>query len=129
MTSIDTWSPWVAIIFTGGPLLLELVRIAFSLFLGHRHLDAIKEALKNSHYIYLWGPSLGKRGVIWSLLEMAKITGMITMPRTYIRNGDLNPIDYENFPPNLKCLLNIHLLMIVGIGVWLVAVFVVLKFR
>ena len=45
MTRIDSWSPWAAIIFTGGPFLLELVSIAYSLFLSHRHLDAIKEAL------------------------------------------------------------------------------------
>ncbi|CAH0130924.1 MULTISPECIES: hypothetical protein [Pseudomonas] len=129
MTRIDSWSPWAAIIFTGGPFLLELVSIAYSLFLSHRHLDAIKEALKNSRYIYLWGPSLGRRGYIWSLLEMAKITGMIAMPRTYIRIGDLSPIDYENFPPYLKRLLNLHLAMVVGTGVWLGTVFIVLKFR
>jgi hypothetical protein len=65
--------------------------------------------------------------LIWSLLEMAKITGMITMPRVYIRLGDLNPIDHENFPLYLKRLLKIHLIMIMGTGVWLVSVFVLLK--
>ena len=129
MTTQEIWKSWPAIWFLVGPFLLELGSIAYSLYLSHRHLDAIKEALKNSRYIYLWGPSLGRRGYIWSLLEMAKITGMIAMPRTYIRIGDLSPIDYENFPPYLKRLLNLHLAMVVGTGVWLGTVFIVLKFR
>lgn len=127
MTTQEIWKSWPAIWFLVGPFLLELGSIAYSLYLSHRHLDAIKEALKNSRYIYLWGPSLGNRGLIWSLLEMAKITGMITMPRVYIRLGDLNPIDHENFPLYLKRLLKIHLIMIMGTGVWLVSVFVLLK--
>ena len=102
MTSIDTWSPWIALIVTGGPGLLAAAGLAFSLYLTHRHLDAIKEALKNSRYIYLWGPSLGKRGVIWSLLEMSKITQMIIFPRSSLIIGELDPGDLENCLPPLN---------------------------
>lgn len=129
MTTEEFWNSWLAIWFLAGPLLLEIVSIGYSLHLSHRHLSAMKDALKNSRYIYLWGPSLGKRGLIWSLLEMAKITGMIMMPRTYIRIGDLNAADHENFPPYLKRLLKIHLAMIIVTGVWLAIIFVLLKFR
>ena len=31
MTSIDTWSPWIALIVTGGPGLLAVAGLAFSL--------------------------------------------------------------------------------------------------
>ena len=102
MTSIDTWSPWTAIIFTGGPILLAAVSLTYSLYLSHRYMDAIKEALKNSRYIYLWGPSLGKRGVIWSLLEMSKITQMIIFPRSSLIIGELDPGDLENCLPTLN---------------------------
>lgn len=68
MSSINTWSPWVAIFFLGAPGLLAVAGIAYSLYLSHRHLEAIKEGLKSSQYMYFWGPSLGKRGFIWSLL-------------------------------------------------------------
>ena len=129
MTSIDTWPAWIAIIVTGGPILLGFVSTAYSLYLSHRHLDAMKEALKNSRYIYLWGPSLGNRGLIWSLLEIAKIAGMIMMPKAYIRLGDLDPVDLENFPPHLKRLLKIESVMLVGGAVWLGVVFVLLKFK
>ncbi|AZE66594.1 hypothetical protein SAMN05216475_2791 [Pseudomonas synxantha] len=102
MTSIDTWPRWVAIIITGGPGLLSVIGLAYSLYMTHRHLDAIKEALKNSHYIYIWGSSLGKRGLLWSLLEMAKIAGMVVWPKASIISGELDPIDLQNFPPHLK---------------------------
>lgn len=62
MTSIDTWPPWIAIIVTGGPILLAAAGITFSLYLSRRHLDSMKDALKNSRFIYIWGTSLGRRG-------------------------------------------------------------------
>jgi len=111
MTSIDNWNPWVAIFVTGGPILLAAVSIAHSLYLSHRHLGAIKEALKNSRYIYLWGQSLGERGLIWSVYEISKISGMVVWPKSYIRMGELNPVDVENFPPGLKRRLVINLTM------------------
>ncbi|WP_138763511.1 hypothetical protein [Pseudomonas lactis] len=129
MTSIDTWSPWVAIIVAGGWLILGYAGLGLSLYLTHRHLDAIKEALKNSRYIYLWGDSLGKRGLIWSLLEMSQIAGMILMPKLHIRHGKLDPVDYENFPPYLKRLLTIVTTMILTAAIWLAAISILLEFR
>ncbi|WLH69822.1 hypothetical protein [Pseudomonas sp. FP2309] len=129
MSSIDTWSPWVAILVTGAPGLLGLMNIAYSLYLSSRQLDAMKNALKNSRYIYLWGPSLGKRGLILSLLEIAKITGMIMMPKAYIRLGDLNPVDLENFPAGLKQLLKINFLILTIGCAWLVVVCLLLHFK
>ncbi|AIG04158.1 hypothetical protein [Pseudomonas fluorescens] len=102
MTNIDTWSPWVAIFALAAPILLAYVGAAYSLYLSHRHLGAIKEALKNSRYIYIWGPSLGNRGLIWSLFEISKISGMIVWPRSAIMIGELDPVDLKNFPPHLK---------------------------
>ncbi|MFP3518600.1 hypothetical protein SB766_20680 [Pseudomonas sp. SIMBA_077] len=129
MTSIDTWSPWVAIFVLGAPSLLSVAGLAYSLYLSHRYMDAIKEALKNSRYIYIWGDSLGKRGLIWSLLEMAKITGMIMMPKAYIKLGDLDPVDLENFPSHLKRLLKIDFSIMIAAGIWLAIVTLLLKFR
>ncbi|MPR01076.1 hypothetical protein F0169_02680, partial [Pseudomonas sp. MAFF 212408] len=105
MTSIDDWPLWIAIFVSGGPIFLGFIGLAFSLYLTHRHLDAIKKALKNSRYIYIGGDSLGKRGVLWSLLEMSKIAGMITDAQVHLRLGDLDPVDLENFPRYLKRLL------------------------
>ncbi len=129
MTSIDTWSTWVAIIALGGWSLLALVNIAYSLYLSRYHLEALKEALKNSRYIYIWGTSLGKRGLIWSLFEITKITGMIMMPQTHIRIGDLDTVDHKNFPPYLQRLLKLDFAMVIVTGVWLTVVVVLLKIK
>lgn len=129
MTSQDFWTSWSAIWLLASPFLLAIAGLTYSLYLSHRHLDTIKEALKNSRYIYLWGPSLGKRGLIWSLLEMAKITGMIMMPRVYIRLGDLDPVDLQYFPPYLKRLLKIDFALMVSSGVWLAIVSVLSELK
>lgn len=129
MTSFDTWSPWVAIFFLGAPILLSAAGTAYSLYLSHCHIDAIKEALKNSRYIYLWGPSLGKRGFIWSLFEISKIAGMVLWSRAYIQMGDINPVDLEHFPRRLKrhLIINTTLMLTAFIGGIIAALLV--KFR
>ncbi|KRP69728.1 hypothetical protein YA0871_10795 [Pseudomonas paralactis] len=129
MSNIDTWSPWVAIAFLGGPMLLAAWTLAYSLYLTHRHLDAIKEALKNSRYIYIWGPSLGKRGLIWSLLEMSKITGMIMWPKASLILGELDPVDLKNFPPYLKRRLTVNLKIMIIAFIWMLIGVALLKLR
>ncbi|WP_421555268.1 hypothetical protein [Pseudomonas kitaguniensis] len=129
MTSIDDWPLWIAIFVSGGPILLGFIGLAFSLYLTHRHLGAMKEALKNSRYIYIWGDSLGKRGVLWSLLEMSKIAGMITMPKVHLRLGDLDPVDLENFPRYLKRLLISVTATILTSFIGMIVVAILLKFR
>ena len=128
MSSIDTWSPWVAISFLGGPMLLAVLTLAYSLYLTHRHLSAIKEALKNSRYIYIWGPSLGKRGVIWSLLEMGKISGMLVWPKAYLIMGELDPVDLENFPRYLKRRITLNLKVMIVAFVWMLIGGLLLEF-
>jgi hypothetical protein len=125
---IDTWSPWVAIIVVGGPLLLGVAGIAYSLYLG-RHLDAMMEALKNSRYIYIWGPGLRNQGWLARIMLIAKIAGMVMMPKASIRIGELDPVDIKNFPPHLKRLLKIKAVMLVGSGVWLLVASLLVEFR
>ena len=129
MTTDESWNAWLEIWLLASPFLFGLTGLALSLYLTHCHMDAIKEALKNSRYIYLWGDSLGKRGLIWSLLEMSQIAGMILMPKLHIRHGKLDPVDYENFPPYLKRLLTIVTTMILTAAIWLAAISILLEFR
>ncbi|WP_236301369.1 hypothetical protein, partial [Pseudomonas lactis] len=130
MTEEEFWKSWFAFwIVGGGPFLLGVISIGYTLYLSRCHLDAMKDALKNSRYIYLWGPSLGRRGVIWTLLEIAKIAGMVTWSKTYIRIGDVNAADLESFPPYLKRLLIIDTAMKVIGFTWLIIVAVLLKFK
>jgi hypothetical protein len=108
---------------------LSFVGALFGLYLSHRHLDAIKEALKNSRYIYLWGPSLGRRGLVWSLLEIGKIAGMVLWPRASVNIGEVDPVDIENFPRYLKRLLLIEMTIIcIGLA-WMAVVAVLAQFK
>jgi hypothetical protein len=125
----EFWKSWLAFGIVIGPSLLAIVSVAYSMYLSHCHLDAMKEALRNSRYIYLWGPSLGRRGVIWSLLEIAKISGMVVWSRAYIHAGEVNPVDLDKFPPHLKRLLIIDVAMKVISFTGMAVVAVLLKFK
>lgn len=129
MTTEEFWKSWLAFGIVTGPILLAAVSLTYSLYLSRRHMDAIKEALKNSRYIYIWGTCLGKRGVFWSLLEISKIIGMVLWPWASLRIGELDPTDLKNFPPRLKRLLVINITMMLIAFTWMIVVGVVLKFR
>jgi hypothetical protein len=129
MTSIDAWSPWIAIVFAGGPILLSYVSFAFSLYLSRRHLDAMMEALKTSRYMYIWGPGLRGQGWFGGIVLVTKIAGIVVMPGMYIRYGEVDPVEIENFPHHLKRLLNIYVVMVFVSIIWMVIVFLLLKFK
>jgi len=125
---INNWPVWAVLVFNGGPLLLGVAGIAYSLYL-RRHLDAMMKALSNSRYIYIWGPSLRKKGMFGCLLLIAKIAGMVMMPKASIRIGELDPIGVENFPAYLKRLLKVKAFMLVGSGVWLLVASLLVEFK
>jgi hypothetical protein len=118
MMGKNFWMSWLAFWILAGPILLAIASTAYSLYLRWRYLDAMLEALKNSRYVHTWGPGLRQRGWFGGLLLIAKIAGMVTMPRVSIRIGELDPEDNKNFPPHLKRLLRIKAVMLVGIAVW-----------
>ncbi|MCK6189632.1 hypothetical protein [Pseudomonas sp. EYE_354] len=128
MTNIDSWNPWVAIGFLSTPFLLAVTAIAYSVYLSRCQLDAIKEALKNSRYIYIWGNSLGKRGLIWSVFEISKIAGMVVWPRASIIIGEVNPADLEKFPPYLKRYLIVNMTLMITSLAWIIAQSILLEF-
>lgn len=129
MTNIDAWPTWLVIAVIGGSSLLQMAGIAYGLYLGRYRLDEIKVALKNSRYIYIWGPSLGRRGLIWSLLEISKITGMALWPKAHIYYGDLDPGDSERFPWRLKRCFKLFITLLSVPAVIQVIVYVLLKIR
>lgn len=129
MTSIDTWSPSVAIIVTGGPILLASVSIVFNLYLSRHHLDAMMEAMKNSRYMYIWGAVWRRQGWFGGFVLINKIAGMVVWPKAYIRYGEVAHMDIENFPPHLKRLLTVYVVILFGSLSWMVIAAMLLKFR
>jgi hypothetical protein len=125
---IDTWSPWVAIWFVGGPFLLSICTFVYSLYLT-RHLDAMLKALENSRHIVVWGAGLRHQGWFGRLMLVAKITGMVMWPGPGIRNGEMDSVDIKNFPPHLKRLLKIKILISGVIVLWGALAVALVKFR
>jgi hypothetical protein len=125
---IDTWSPWVAICFVGGPFLLSLCTFTYSVYLT-QHLDAMLKALENSRHIIVWGAGLRDHGWFGRLMLVAKITGMVLWPGPGIRSGEMDSMDVKNFPPHLKRLLKIKIVMSGIILIWGALAFAMVKFK
>ncbi|MBT2342048.1 MULTISPECIES: hypothetical protein [Pseudomonas] len=129
MTSIDTWPLWIALIVSGGWLLLGIIGLIFNLYLNHRHMDAMMEALKNSRYIYIWGPAWRKRGWFGALSLTSKIAGMVLWPKASIHIGEADADDIANFPPYLKRLLVIDMTVMIIALTWMIIAVVLIKSR
>jgi hypothetical protein len=125
----ELWKSWLALWFIAGPILLGIASLVHSTYVSHRHLDAMMEALKNSRYIYIWGPAWRGRGWFGKMVLLSKIAGMVVWSRPHIRCGEVNAVDIENFPPHLKRLLTMDL-VVTGVSfVWLIAVGLLLRFK
>lgn len=122
------WTSWLAFWIVSGPILLAFFGIAYSLYLG-RYLDEMMEALKNSRFIYIWGPSLRKQGWFGCYALITRIAGLMIFSKIHIRAGDVDPIDIQNFPPHLKRMLIINMTMLVVSLIGMAIVAVLLKFR
>jgi hypothetical protein len=125
---INAWSLWVVILVVGGPFLLSIGTFAYSLYLM-RHLDSMLKALENSRHIVVWGASLRQQGWFGRLMLVAKITGMVIWPGPGIRTGEMDPDDVKNFPPHLKQLLKIKILISGIIVIWGAVAFALVKFK
>ena len=87
------------------------------------------EALKNSRYMYIWGEGWRRQGWFGAMILISRISNMVMMPRVYIRAGDVDPDDIKHFPPHLKRLLKVKSVLLVGAGVWLVILYMLVKFK
>ncbi|WP_246237966.1 hypothetical protein [Pseudomonas akapageensis] len=101
--------------------------MTFSLYLSRYHLDTILEALKNSRQIVFWGVILRHQSWVGRSLLLSMIAGWVVWPGLGIRKGEIDPVDIDNFPPHLKRLLMIYLVMTLGAGLWLVIVYVLME--
>ncbi|WP_339478430.1 MULTISPECIES: hypothetical protein [unclassified Pseudomonas] len=126
---ISGWPVWALLILNGGPILLSFVSLIFTMYLSRRHLDGMMEALDNSRYIHLWGPAWRGQGWVGGIVLIVKIAGMVVFPRANILNGDVDPTDIQNFPPRLKRLLVVFVLIVLTSIVWMVLVCLLLKFE
>ncbi|MFJ7316684.1 hypothetical protein ACIQVE_28920 [Pseudomonas sp. NPDC098747] len=122
------WTSWLAFWLVSGPIVLSFVGILYSLYLG-RYLDEMMEALKSSRFIYIWGPSLRKQGWFGCYALITRIAGLMIFSRVYIRAGEVDPVDIENFPPHLKRMLIVNTAMLVLGFIGIVIVGVLLEFR
>ncbi|WP_228761536.1 hypothetical protein [Pseudomonas sp. MPC6] len=102
---------------------------AFSLYLSRRHLDAMMEALKTSRYLYVWGSGLRGQGWFGGVVLVTKIAGIVVMPGMYIRHGEVDPVEIKNFPPRLKRLLIIYVVMVAVAIIWIAIGVMLLKFK
>ena len=129
MSAFDSWSPETTLVVYGGPLLLILAGMVFSLYIDRRHLADILGALKNSRYIVFWAAGLSSQGRLGRLMLIAKICGMVLWPKSGIRAGELDPDDIRNFPVHLKRLLIAKTILMGVTLVWGVIAYALLKLK
>ena len=129
MISIDTWSPWAAIIVVGGPILLCYVSFFYSLYLSRRYLGRFLQALNCSRHIVISAAGMMQNGWLNRLLLVAKITFMVMWPGPGLRAGDLDPDDIRNFPVGLKRLLKVKAILTCVILIWGALAFALVKFK
>ncbi len=129
MIDIYSWPHEISLLVFGGPILLAIISLAFSLYLSRRHLDAMLEALKGSRYIAVWAAGLESLGWFGGFMLTAKVSGMVTWPGPGICAGELDSNEIRNFPAHLQRLLTAKNVLNGIILAWGAVAFVLLKLQ
>ncbi|WP_045885536.1 hypothetical protein [Pseudomonas chlororaphis] len=124
---MHTLPPLIALILTGGLLLLALISLLFSYYLSRRYLREMLEALGRSQHFYRWTDSLLHEGWFTHCVMLAAVRGSMLWPGPAVRRGLLSAEDIDNFPPHLQRLLTIRNWMDVVLLVWGSIIYALLK--
>lgn len=127
MTGIHSWPAWWVIAFASGPMLMTCLHFLYSVHTYHRHLPAILDALRSSRYVYTKGRALRNQRWLGAYGAMAKLSGMVLIPKPLIRVADLDSGDIESFPPYLKRVLLIDATLRFACLAWFVLVYVLIN--
>ena len=122
MINDDFWRSIFGIAFLFGPFVMMTIGLAYNFYLINRHLDAILGYLSKSRHSHTWAPVLRAQGIAGSSILLARIAGMIFAPRFFIKLGELDKNDVENFPRQLKRKLARVVVLIVGGCLWMTLV-------
>ncbi len=129
MMSGEFWTSWLAFSLLAGPILLAYVSFFYSLYLSRRHLNSLLGALKGSRHIDATAAGLLQVGWFGKILLVGRITFMVTWPGPGLRAGNLDPDDIQNFPKDLKRLLNVKVILTCVIVIWIAIACVLVKLK
>ncbi|MCB2251298.1 hypothetical protein KTQ74_05270 [Pseudomonas chlororaphis] len=124
---MHTLPPLIALILTGGLLLLALISLLFSYYMSRRYLREMLEALQRTQHFYRWTDSLLHEGWFTHFVMLAAVRGSMLWPGPAVRRGFLSAEDIDNFPPHLQRLLSIRNWMDVVLLVWGSIIYALLK--
>ncbi|WP_037039905.1 hypothetical protein [Pseudomonas sp. BAY1663] len=96
------WTSWWAFAFMLAPFVIGAIGQAITVYMVYHDLDEMKAAFPNSRHIRnqlnIWaGP-----GFIARYMQVNAITGTVLLSGFYLRRGELEPDEIENFPTHLK---------------------------
>ncbi|MCH2341729.1 hypothetical protein ACGFZ7_20930 [Pseudomonas sp. NPDC047963] len=127
MIDFYTWHSCTRIAFLLIPFLIGLSGVAVQAYLTHRYYEIIISAFPNSsgvkNYQRVWpGKSFRSR-----CLQVGSTGGFILWPKTHIRQGSLDPKEVRNFPPEIKRLMVISVILLFVGFAWLLIGVALLK--
>lgn len=123
------WKSWLAFVFVAGPFPMIIIDLAFNLYLGHRYIDSLLDALKNSPHIVVHGAALRNLGWFGRLLLVNRIAGVMSWSKNMVKAGEVSADDLRNFPAHLRLLIQVHVGLLTFAMIWLAVVYVALKLR
>ncbi|QIJ00926.1 hypothetical protein GII23_13015 [Stutzerimonas balearica] len=96
------WDSWWAFAFMLAPFVIGAIGQTITIYMVYYDLDEMKAAFPKSKHIRnqlnIWsGP-----GFVARYMQVNAITGAVLLASFYLRRGELEPEEVDNFPKHLK---------------------------
>ncbi len=101
-TWFETWHLDLQIAFLLAPFVIGAIGQVVTIYMVYHDLDEMKAAFPHSNHIRnqlnIWSGS----GFVARYMQVNAITGAVLLASFYLRRGELEPDEVENFPKHLK---------------------------
>lgn len=129
ITNIDSWPYNMALAFVCGGLLFNIINVGVTIYISHKYLPQLLEALPNSSYAQSISRNISQKSLISKSLVFSMISGLILFKKTFIREGDLCQSDMDRFPKKLKRIIKLELTFSMTTFIWMILIGILFKIR
>ena len=128
MGYLNAWPIYWKLAFGFAPFLIGLTGLGMSMIMtrDRAFIPVMKLVEKSPHFHFMKVMS-GTQGFLSRWLLMGCISGVVIYPQFYIRRGYMSPDALTDFPPRLKRLMVISLVLSTLGFIWMMALAAMIK--
>jgi len=129
LTNISSWPYSLALTFTAGGFILVFINIGIKLYISHKYLTPLLNALPKSPYAQSISRNISQGSTSSRSLTFSLVAGLILFKKAFIRTGDLCQSDIDRFPKRLEKVIKLEFIFSIITLSWIILIGILFKIQ